>query len=64
MLPGLGPVSKQPKKKECGFLGGILGVANKQAKKNERMQKLKTGTFMGNDARMYTKIAPKVDGRI
>ena len=28
------------------------------------MQKLKTGTFMGNDARMYTKIAPKVDGRI
>lgn len=59
-----GILNTEPKKPQCGFLGGIFGIANKQAAKIERMDSLRVGTFVGTNGKIYTKISPKLDGRI
>ena len=39
-------------------------MANKAAKRLQRLKKLKVGMHQEDDGKMYVTIAPKIDGRI
>ena len=62
ILPPITP--SKSSKNSGGLFSGLFNMANKAAKRIQRLKKFKVGMHSEEDGKMYVKISPKTDRRI